>query len=203
MVSCIVIDDDQDIVEVFCELLKIIKVDVLATSNNGKEAISLYEKYVPDIVFTDLEMPKYDGVYVIENIKDKNPNAKLIVVTGNITNSGTLNSLKIPTIMKPFDGNIIKKIIENVFTTDNDLPSALKIHYKFKEEESVYSCIATYEQYRNLKKLPIIDTCEIIDNEIENKELDLNEMQKALDLAFKNDKSHIRNLSEVVIERHQ
>jgi len=203
MISCIVIDDDQDIVEVFCELLKIIKVNVLATSNNGKEAILLYEKYMPNIVFTDLEMPKYDGVYVIENIKDKNPNAKLIVVTGNITNSGTLNSLKIPTIIKPFDVNIIKKVIEDVFTTENDLPSALKIQYKFKEEESVYSCMATYEQYRNLKKLPIIDRCEIIDNEIENKELDLNEMQKALDLAFKNDKNYIRNLSEVVIERHE
>lgn len=201
MVSCIVIDDDQDIVEVFCELLSIIKVNVLATGNNGKEAVALYEKYLPDITFTDLEMPKYDGIYVIENIKDKNPNAKLIVVTGNITNSGTLNSLKIPTILKPFDGGIIKKAIKEVFTTDNDLPATLQIQYKFKKEENSYSCTATYEQYRNLKKLPIIDTCGIVDSKEKNKESDINEMQKALDLAFKNDRSHIRDLSEIVIER--
>lgn len=202
MVSCIVIDDDQDIVEVFCELLNIIKVNVLATGNNGKEAVALYEKYSPDIVFTDLEMPKYDGIYVIENIKDKNPNAKLIVVTGNITNSGTLNSLKIPTIIKPFDGDVIKKIIKDVFATDNDLPATLQIQYKFKEEKNMYSCITTYEQYRNLKKLPIIETCGIIDSKEKNKESDINEMQKALDLAFKNDRSHIRDLSEIIIERH-
>lgn len=201
MVSCIIIDDDQDIVDVFCELLKIIKVNVLATGNNGKEAVGLYEKYSPDIVFTDLEMPKYDGIYVIENIKDKNPNAKLIVVTGNITNSGTLNSLKIPIIVKPFDGDVIKNVIKEIFTTDNDLPATLQIQYKFKEEENKYSCTATYEQYRNLKKLPIIDMCEITYNEEENKEADVNEMQKALDLAFKNDISHIRDLSEIVIER--
>jgi len=202
MVSCIVIDDDQDIVEVFCELLKIIKVDVLATGNNGKEGVDLYEKYTPDIVFTDLEMPKYDGMYVIENIKEINPNAKLIAVTGNTTNSGTLNSLKIPTIIKPFDGDIIKNVIKDVFATDNNLPASLQIQYKFKEEESTYSCIATYEQYRNLKKLPIIDTCEIINNEGQKGGLDLNEMQKALDLASKNDMSYIRNLSETVIERN-
>lgn len=202
MVSCIVIDDDQDIVDVFCELLNIIKVNVLSTGNNGKEAVALYEKHSPDIVFTDLEMPKYDGIYVIENIKDKNPNAKIIAVTGNITNSGTLNSLKIPTIVKPFDGDVIKKIIKGIFTTDNDLPARLEIQYKFKEEENIYSCITTYQQYRNLKKLPIIEICQIIDSKEKNNESNVIEMEKALDMAFKNDRSHIRDLSEIVIERH-
>lgn len=201
MVSCIVIDDDQDIVEVFCELLNIIKVNVLGTGNNGKEAVALYEKHSPDIIFTDLKMPKYDGIYAIENIKDKNPNAKLIVVTGNITNSEILNSLKIPIVLKPFNANIIKDVIKKVCATDSDLPATLQIQYKFKEEKNIYSCNATYGQYRNLKKLPIIDTCKIIDSKDKNKKSDINEMEKALELAFKNDRSHILDLSEIVIER--
>jgi len=42
----------------------------------------------------------------------------------------------------------------------------------------------------------------IVDSKEKNKESDINEMQKALDLASKNDMSHIRNLSEKVIGRH-
>jgi len=204
MVNCIVIDDDQDIVEVFCELFQIINVDVLGTCNNGKDAIKLYEKHIPDIVFTDLKMPKYDGLYVIENIKDIQPNAKIIAVTGNFNapNSNILNSLNIPVIIKPFEIDMIKNVIRDVCLIENNLPTTLQIQYKFKEEKETYSCMTTYEQYRNLKKLPIIDICEIKCDGDRSTETYEKEMQKALDLAHKNDISYIHDLSEVVIDRH-
>jgi two-component system chemotaxis response regulator CheY len=32
------------------------------------DAVELYEKYYPDVIFVDLIMPKYDGFYAIKNI---------------------------------------------------------------------------------------------------------------------------------------
>ena len=81
MTNCIVIDDDPDIVAVFCDLLNMINLKVLATDKSGKNALKLYEEHKPDLVFTDLQMPGYDGIYVIESIKDKYPDAKIIIVT--------------------------------------------------------------------------------------------------------------------------
>ncbi|PIN83470.1 MAG: response regulator, partial [Nitrosopumilales archaeon CG11_big_fil_rev_8_21_14_0_20_33_24] len=66
MTSCIVVDDDRDIVNVFCDMLSMIEVNVLATASDGDQAVNMYKKYHPDIVFTDLNMPKYDGFYAIK-----------------------------------------------------------------------------------------------------------------------------------------
>ena len=78
MVNCIVIDDDQDLVEIFCELLEILKVPVLGTGNNGQDAVNLYTQHNPEIIFTDLNMPQFDGLYAIEKIKEIDLNAKII-----------------------------------------------------------------------------------------------------------------------------
>ena len=118
MVNCIVVDDDQDIVDVFCELLNMIGLDVLARGINGMDAVKLYEKYRPDLIFVDLIMPKYDGFYAIKNIKDIDPNAKIVVITGNLMmdESDLLDSLKvIAVIYKPFDMHIIKQVVVDAF----------------------------------------------------------------------------------------
>jgi len=199
MVNCIVIDDNSDIVDMFCDFLDMLKVNVLDTGNNGLDAVKLYEKHSPDIVFTDLAMPDYDGLYAVENIKDKNQKAKIIVVTAN-SNDYDLHFfevLNIPVISKPFDRNIIKQAIENSCPTDNIMPTSFSIKYKFKGDYDYYSCKVNYEQYRNFKKLEIIEECSIIKNNNKNQRSP-KEMQKALDLAVQKDTSHIRKLSEIV-----
>jgi YesN/AraC family two-component response regulator len=65
LVSAIVIDDEIDVLEVFCEYLKVKNVNVLAQGRNGKDALELYQKLKPDVVLMDLVMPQYDGFYGI------------------------------------------------------------------------------------------------------------------------------------------
>ena len=85
MVTAIVIDDDSDTVDVFCDYLEIKNVQVLGRGYNGKDAIELYRVHRPDIVFLDLMMPEYDGFFGLENIKSINPDAKVIMVTADLT----------------------------------------------------------------------------------------------------------------------
>src|SRR5574339_847316 len=85
MVKVIVVDDDVDTVEVFCEYLEIKDITVLGRGYNGKTAVELYEKYRPDIALLDVMMPEYDGFFGLENIKSINPDAKVIMVTANLT----------------------------------------------------------------------------------------------------------------------
>jgi len=199
MVSCIVIDDDQDIVDIFSDLLQVLNVDILATDNSGKNALKLYEQFKPDLVFTDLQMPHFDGVYVVETIKDVFHNARIVVITGelNIDNRNLLSLLNVPVIQKPFDAHEIKQVLTDIFLNENELPSPFEIQYKFDGDVNVYSCTVTYEQYRNFKKLPVISECIVVNTE-KNLESSSDEMQKALDLAVQNDTSHILKLSEVV-----
>ena len=199
MVNCIVIDDDQNILDMFCDFLEVLKIEVLATGNNGKVAVELYEKHTPDIVFTDLAMPKYDGVYAVENIKDKNQNAKIIIITANSNNyqMNLFELLNIPVISKPFGVNVLKQAISDISENENTVPKSFKIKYRFKDEHEHYSCTVNYDQYRNFKKLDIIQECEIVNSNNENIESE-KEMEDALDLATQKNTNKIRDLSEIL-----
>lgn len=85
LVKVIVIDDDVDTVEVFCEYLAIKNIDVVGHGYNGKTAVELYEKFKPDLALLDVMMPEYDGFYGLENIKKLDPAAKVIMVTADLT----------------------------------------------------------------------------------------------------------------------
>ena len=78
----IIVDDDQDVVEVLSELLRLNNYNVVGTGNNGKEAAELYKKFFPDLILLDLKMPVYDGFYAISHIRRMDPNASIIIVTG-------------------------------------------------------------------------------------------------------------------------
>jgi len=199
MVNCIVIDDDQNILDLFCDFLDVLEIEVLATGKNGMEAVELYEEYTPDIVFTDLAMPNYDGQYAVENIKDKNQNAKIIVVTANSKDYeiNLFEMLNIPVISKPFGVNVLKQTISDISENESSIPQSFKIKYRFKDEHEHYLCTVNYDQYRNFKKLDIIQECEIVNSNNENVKSE-KKMENALDLATQNDTSKIRDLSEIL-----
>jgi len=114
MITCIVIDDDQGIVEMFSELLGFMGLDVLACGHNGNDAISLYQKYRPEIIFTDIMMPFFDGFYGIEKIKEFDPDAKIVAVTADVSleTEQRLNNLNIEAVIyKPFDQSEIKQVL--------------------------------------------------------------------------------------------
>jgi len=117
LTSVIVVDDDRDTVEVFCEFLSIKGIDVLGNGYNGEEAVELYEKLKPDIVFCDVMMPQYDGFYALKKIRGIDPNAKVIMVTADMT-SDTEEQLKklnaTAVVYKPYEIDGIMETIDKV-----------------------------------------------------------------------------------------
>ncbi len=51
-------------------------------ANDGEAAMKVYEENDIDIVITDLRMPKLDGLRLIQNLLEKDPNAAIIAVSG-------------------------------------------------------------------------------------------------------------------------
>lgn len=115
MTTAIIIDDDYDTVHTFSDYMEILCVSVLATGYDGKQAVDLFIKHRPDIVFLDLIMPQYDGLYALEKIREISPQAKVIVITADLRKDAEerLNQLN-PTeiIYKPFDPQMLKGLIE-------------------------------------------------------------------------------------------
>jgi len=117
LVSVIVIDDEKDVLEVFCEYLKVKNVNVLAEGRNGKDAVELYQKLKPDVVLMDLVMPQYDGFYGIENIRKYDPDSKIIIFSASLTPGyvDILRKMRVSGIsIKPYDMERIIDLINKV-----------------------------------------------------------------------------------------
>ncbi|MEO8448623.1 MAG: response regulator transcription factor [Gemmatimonadota bacterium] len=55
--------------------------EVVGEASNGREAVSLAVKLVPDVVLMDLRMPEIDGVTAIRRIRDHAPTVQILVLT--------------------------------------------------------------------------------------------------------------------------
>lgn len=55
--------------------------DIVATAENGNEAIEQFKKERPDVVTMDIMMPEMDGITAVENIKEISPKTIIIMVT--------------------------------------------------------------------------------------------------------------------------
>lgn len=56
-------------------------MEIVAETGDGREALAIFQQKKPDIVLTDLRMPGISGVEVIMAIRNKFPEARIIVVT--------------------------------------------------------------------------------------------------------------------------
>jgi DNA-binding response OmpR family regulator len=195
--SVIVIDDDEDIVSVISELLELNGMKVIGKGHNGLEGAELFERLSPDLVLLDMMMPQYDGLYALKKIREKDASANVIIITGGYPDSiedelQSLNPTKI--LFKPFDVNALTAL----FPVNAHVQSTFKIKYRFKDDDKYYTCNLSDEQYENFRKLSILQECEILTKHEKNVEGYASEMQKALNLAARNDTSHIRKLSSNV-----
>jgi len=54
---------------------------VVGEASNGRQALELFEKHLPDVTLIDLRMPELGGVEAIKQIRVKHPHAVFIVLT--------------------------------------------------------------------------------------------------------------------------
>ena len=56
-------------------------VEIVAEATNGKEAIELCKRYRPDVVITDIRMPKMGGLELLEQLRSENPTLPIILIS--------------------------------------------------------------------------------------------------------------------------
>jgi NarL family two-component system response regulator LiaR len=56
-------------------------IEIVGEAEDGLEAVELADKVDPDVILLDLMMPRMDGVEAIQAIKQKHPEAKILVMT--------------------------------------------------------------------------------------------------------------------------
>jgi DNA-binding NarL/FixJ family response regulator len=67
---------------------------VVAEAANGLEAVRAYEQFRPDVTLLDLRMPVMEGVEAVRQIRERDPYAKVIVLTTYDSDEDIARALK-------------------------------------------------------------------------------------------------------------
>ena len=89
---------------------------------NGREALEMYEKMMPDIVFLDIIMPEMDGIELSRRIREINPGQIVIIISASNDIQKISESIEIGVnsfIQKPIDTKKIIELISNIVNIVN------------------------------------------------------------------------------------
>jgi DNA-binding NarL/FixJ family response regulator len=67
---------------------------VVAEAANGEDALAAFERYHPDVTLLDLRMPVMEGVEVVRRLRERDPQAKVIVLTTYDTDEDISRALR-------------------------------------------------------------------------------------------------------------
>ena len=112
--SCIILDDERGSRERLTVLLsKMEEVKIIATEEKPETAIETIITKKPDVVFIDVEMPRFTGFDVVKEVRKTMPNQDFIFVTGY--NQYAIKAIKneaFDFLLKPVDIDELKETIE-------------------------------------------------------------------------------------------
>jgi len=113
LIRAIVVDDDKETLQLFSDLLTSNGIKVVGKGYNGQDAVFLFQKLNPDVLFLDILMPVYDGIFALQKIREMSPEAKVIVIYDKLSigKEIEMNRLKPSAVIRePIDvGDILRK----------------------------------------------------------------------------------------------
>lgn len=84
MYRAIVVEDEELIRKGISSLLESMRlgIKVVGTASDGLETLDVYEKYIPDILLIDINIPHINGLECIKRIREKNSTSVIIILSG-------------------------------------------------------------------------------------------------------------------------
>ncbi|MDD2968605.1 MAG: response regulator [Lachnospiraceae bacterium] len=100
-------------------------MNVIAEFSNAQAALAEFDEIAPDIIITDICMPGEDGIYFADQCMKRNPDVRIIILTGYDEFEYALQSIKIGVIdyvLKPVNEKNISNALlkaKNLITEEN------------------------------------------------------------------------------------
>jgi two-component system, response regulator YesN len=115
--KAIIVDDEKHVREPLLLLADWSRfgIDTILEAVDGNEAIKLIKEHRPEIIFTDMSMPKRDGISLLKWIHSSDLSSKTIVVSGYDDFDYMRNAIcykSFDYILKPIDPEILNETLE-------------------------------------------------------------------------------------------
>ena len=169
-------------------------IEVVAEAENGIECLDKLDDVNPDVLLLDINMPKMNGLEVLQNLKERKSKVKVLVLTVHNETEYLMKAVDIGIngyVLKDSESSELKKAIFAIAEGENyiqpSLIPALKIDSLTKREVQVLKELAVGKFNRDIAK-----EMEISERTVKNhissifKKLDVTDRTQAAVFAIKN-----------------
>ena len=111
--SILVVDDEQVVLK-SCERILAPDGFQVNTASSAKDALGLLDRNKYDLIITDLKMPEMDGLEFMRQVRTKNPDINIVVITGYPSQDSIKESLSLRIIdylPKPFSPILLQEVV--------------------------------------------------------------------------------------------
>ncbi len=139
METILIVDDEKNYTTILSVVLEEEGYETL-TANSGQEALDLLRNVEVDVVLTDMKMPAMDGIELLEQVKNKDPDLPVIMMTAHGTVEKAVEAMQkgaYSYLLKPFDNERLTLYVNKasaifrVIKENRRLRDAVESQYRF------------------------------------------------------------------------
>ncbi len=141
------VDDEEDVRIAIAKRVnwEEIGFQVVASAENGEDALEKAEQYMPDVVMSDIQMPFMDGLTFCKHLKKQLPGTRIVIFSGYDEFEYAKEAIKLEAeeyILKPINANELRQVF-------------IRIKERLDEERDKRRNIERLEKYYQ-ESLPVL-----------------------------------------------
>ena len=112
-ISILIAEDEKQLLNSMVEYLELF-FEKVYTAEDGLTAYEIYKKQKPDIIIADIHMPRLDGLSMIEKIRKKDLQTKIIITTAHSEKEKLMQAIELHLVkylVKPVQSDKLKEIL--------------------------------------------------------------------------------------------
>ncbi|MCR5581772.1 MAG: response regulator [Pseudobutyrivibrio sp.] len=136
----VLVEDEQRARRGLKNLIQMVSDDceVVADAADGEKALDLISKCKPEVVFTDIKMPKMDGIQLIKEVRKEDPTIKFVIVSAYEEFDYARQALSLGVteyLVKPLIMEDVEKVVNKLEQID------MEVEERDKDDEDIHPLI--------------------------------------------------------------
>lgn len=191
--SILIIDDNKELLWMLKDILS--DEYFVLTAENGEEGLALLKQKTPDLIITDVMMPKIDGITLTRQLKSNKHTVHipLVILSAKNTTDEKIEGIESGAdayIPKPFNAQYLRSIIKQLIKKREEL----KEYYNSSASAFEFS---GGQLLQNEDKKFLDTAVEIINRNIDNTEFGPDELAEAMQTSSRNLYRKFKNLDQL------